>query len=92
MLLAPPVGGRTAREWSRAEPRVSVYGWVARKTMQFTVIWCNKFLLISLYPPFIVVPNLILANQKIRYTVVDVDAEGPIRLQGLRRSASLASL
>ena len=30
-LLAPPVGGRTAREWSRAEPRVLVYGWVARK-------------------------------------------------------------
>ena len=26
MLLAPPVGGRTAREWSRAEPRVLVYG------------------------------------------------------------------
>ena len=37
-LLAPPVGGRTAREWSRAEPRVLVYGWVARKTVQFTVI------------------------------------------------------
>ena len=36
--LAPPVGGRTAREWSRAEPRVLVYGWVARKTVQFMVI------------------------------------------------------
>ncbi len=30
-LLASPVVGRTAREWSRAEPRVLVYGWVARK-------------------------------------------------------------
>ena len=29
-FLAPPVGGKTAREWSRAEPRVLVYGWVAR--------------------------------------------------------------
>ena len=37
-LLAPPVGGRAAREWSRAEPRVSVYDWVARKTVKFTVI------------------------------------------------------
>ena len=36
--MAPPVGGKTAREWSRAEPRVLVYGWVARKTVQFTVI------------------------------------------------------
>ena len=39
LIIGYPVGERTAREWSRAEPRVLVYGWVARKTVQFTVIW-----------------------------------------------------
>ena len=39
LMIGSPRGGRTAREWSRAEPRVLVYGWVARKTVQFTVIW-----------------------------------------------------
>ena len=51
--LAPPVGGRTAREWSRAEPRVLVYGWVARKTVQFTVIISIPTgLHLSIYPSF----------------------------------------
>ena len=49
--LAPPVGGRAAREWSRAEPRLSVYGWVARKTVQFTVI-ISYTVWFDVYPPF----------------------------------------